>query len=98
MAAIVMEIDVPPAEKNGRGKPVVGRIPTTTPMLRNACTLMLLVIPAASSVPNLSGQRTAIRIPRSISATNSATTIRQPSNPKSSPTMAKMKSLSGYGR
>ena len=83
MAAIVMEIDVPPAEKNGRGKPVVGRIPTTTPMLRNACTLMLLVIPAASSVPNLSGQRTAIRIPRSISATNSATTIRQPSNPKS---------------
>ena len=51
MAAIVMEIDVPPAEKNGRGSPVVGRMPTTTPMLRNACTLLLLVLPAASSVP-----------------------------------------------
>ena len=38
MAAIVMEIDVPPAEKNGRGSPVVGRMPTVLSGLRvRAC-------------------------------------------------------------
>ncbi len=98
MAAIVMEIDVPPAEKNGRGSPVVGRMPTTTPMLRNACTLMLLVIPCRQQRSELIRAAHGDSHPRSISATNSATTIRQPSSPKSSPTMAKMKSLSGYGR
>ena len=61
IAAMVMDTLVPPAEKKGRGSPVVGRIPTTTPMFRNACTVMEEVIPAASSAPNLSRQATATR-------------------------------------
>ena len=35
-AAIVMEMEVPPALKKGSGRPVVGRMPMTTPMFRKA--------------------------------------------------------------
>ena len=93
-AAMVMEMDVPPALKKGNGSPVVGKMPTT-PMFRKACTAMLQVMPAASRQPNLSRQFTAMRIPARVKAANSAATAMHPSSPKSSPTMAKMKSLSG---
>ena len=52
---------VPPAEKKGSGSPVVGKMPTTTPIFRNACTVMEDVMPAASNAPNLSRQAMAIR-------------------------------------
>ena len=43
-AAMIIEMDVPPALKNGSGKPVVGKMPVTTPILRNACKPIIAVI------------------------------------------------------
>ena len=62
-AAMKMLTDVPPALKKGRGRPVVGKSPTTTPILRNACPPIIAVMPAARRQPNRSGQRSATRIP-----------------------------------
>ena len=39
------------ALKKGKGRPVVGRMPTTTPMLIKACTEIMAVMPAASRQP-----------------------------------------------
>ena len=43
--------DVPPALKKGSGRPVVGRMPVTTPMLMNACSPIIEVMPAPSRQP-----------------------------------------------
>ena len=58
-----MMSDVPPALMNGRVIPVTGRSATTTPMLMNAWEQSQAVIPSASSAPNVSGARSAVRIP-----------------------------------
>ena len=94
-AAIITLTDVPPALKNGSGSPVVGSIPVTTPMLMNACKPIIEVMPAPSRQPKRSRQASDTRSPASTNSTNSAITVRQPISPKSSPTIAKMKSDSG---
>ena len=93
-----MLTDVPPALKNGSGRPVVGKMPVTTPMLINACKPIIDVMPVPSRQPNRSRQASDTRRPASTNKTNSAITVTQPTIPKSSPTIAKMKSDSGYGR
>ena len=50
-AAMIMLTDVPPALKKGSGRPVVGRMPVTTPMLMNACKPIIEVMPAPSRQP-----------------------------------------------
>ena len=55
--------DEPPALMNGSVMPVTGISATTTPMLMNAWMQSQAVIPAASSAPNVSGARSATRIP-----------------------------------
>ena len=52
IAAMVIERLVPPALKKGSGKPVVGRMPTTTPILINAWVEISPITPAASKAPN----------------------------------------------
>jgi hypothetical protein len=63
IAAKLTTSDVPPALTNGRVMPVTGRSATTTPILMNAWKQSQIVIPAASSAPNVSGARRAVRIP-----------------------------------
>ena len=55
--------DDPPAEMNGSVMPVIGSSATTTPMLMKACTHNHVVMPAASSAPNVSGAASAVRMP-----------------------------------
>ena len=54
---------VPPNETNGSGTPVIGSRPVTAPRFTMACRPIHDVMPAASSRPNVSGARTAIRMP-----------------------------------
>ena len=62
-AARLMVSDEPPALMNGRVIPVIGSRLTTTPMLMKAWKHSQAVIPAASSAPNVSGARSAVRMP-----------------------------------
>ena len=62
-AAKLTSNDEPPALMNGRVMPVTGRSATTTAMLMNAWKHSQAVIPAAISAPNVSGARSAVRIP-----------------------------------
>lgn len=62
-AAKLMMSDEPPALMNGSVIPVTGRIATTTATLMNAWMHSHPVIPAASRAPNVSGARSAVRIP-----------------------------------
>ncbi len=62
-ATKLMISDEPPAETNGSVMPVTGTSATTTPMLMSAWTHTQAVMPAASSPPNVSGARTAVRMP-----------------------------------
>ena len=60
---IVQTSAVPPNDTNGKGTPVTGSTPTTPPRLSTAWPTIQAVAPAASSVPNRSGARAAVRIP-----------------------------------
>ncbi len=62
-AAKLMMSDEPPALMNGSVIPVTGSRATTTPMLMKACRQSQAVIPAAISAPNVSGARSAVRMP-----------------------------------
>ena len=63
IAAKLIVRDEPPALMNGRVMPVTGISATTTAMLMNAWRHSHAVIPAASSAPNVSGARSAVRTP-----------------------------------
>jgi hypothetical protein len=93
-----MMSELPPAEMNGSGMPVTGNSPTTTPMLMNAWMLIQDVMPPASSAPNVSGARRAVRMPRYANARNNTMTTAPPTRPNSSPMIAKMKSFEALGR
>lgn len=58
-----MVSEEPPALMKGRVMPVIGKRATTTPMLMNAWADNQMVIPAASSDPNVSGAARATRMP-----------------------------------
>ncbi len=62
----LMSSDEPPALTNGSGIPFVGKRPSTTLMLKNACTATIVVRPRARNDPKLSGARNAIRSPRQL--------------------------------
>ena len=61
---IVMQSELPPKLTNGSVTPVYGSELVTAPMLMIACQRILAVSPSASSRPNGSGARRAIRRPR----------------------------------
>ena len=62
-AAKLTTSDEPPALMKGSVMPVTGSSATTTAMLTNAWKHSQAVMPAASSAPNVSGARSAVRIP-----------------------------------
>ena len=62
-AARLMVSDEPPALMNGSVMPVTGIRATTTPMLMKAWMQSQVVMPAASSAPNVSGAASAVRMP-----------------------------------
>jgi hypothetical protein len=97
-AAKLTTSEVPPALTNGSVMPVTGRRLTTTQMLMKAWKHSQIVIPAASSAPNVSGARRAVLIPALARIRNRAMTIAAPTNPNSSPMIAKMKSFHAFGR
>ena len=97
-AAKLTTSDEPPALMNGSVMPVTGSSATTTPMLMKACRQSHAVIPAASRAPNVSGARSAVRIPDTARIPNRAMTTSAPANPNSSPMIAKMKSFHAFGR
>ena len=53
-AIMLTNNELPPAEKNGKVRPVTGMIPVTPPRLTMACTPNQAAIPPASSIPNRS--------------------------------------------
>ena len=90
-----MEMEVPPEEKNGSGRPVVGIMPMTTATFSTHCTPIMQVMPPASRLPKRSWQRMAVRSPKNRNAPKAHSTPTQPAQPRSSPTTANMKSDSG---
>src|SRR3712207_5079258 len=90
--------DEPPYEMNGSGMPFVGSIDKTTLMLKSACATIPVTMPTPSSIPHLSGARSAARIPRHRKSPKSAITASPPNSPNSSLTTAKMKSECANGR
>ncbi len=62
-AAKLMSSDEPPSETNGSVIPVTGTIARTTAMLMSAWRQIQVVIPAARRPPNVSGARSAVRMP-----------------------------------
>src|SRR5690606_28680343 len=90
--------DEPPADTSGSGMPVTGSRPITVPMLTRACSTIQTVTEVAARRANGSRVRSATRRPAYPRTPNSPTTTRVPTSPNSSPMIAKMKSLSGWGR
>jgi hypothetical protein len=89
---------VPPKETNGSGIPVSGAIPRTAARLTAACPHTSDVIPAASSFPNGSRQRSATVKPANAKAANAAITAVVPIRPSSSPMIARIMSVWASGR
>jgi hypothetical protein len=97
-AASDTSTDDPPYEMNGSGMPFAGSSETTTLILNRACTMIPVISPIPSSIPNLSGALTAALAPRHNSSAKSITTLSVPISPNSSPTTEKIKSECGYGQ
>ena len=71
----------------------VGCATIVMPMLMNACAANQIATPAATSSPNASSARAAIRTARKITRPSSTTIVAHPTKPSSSPATAKMKSV-----
>jgi hypothetical protein len=97
-AARLIVSDEPPALMKGSVMPVIGSSETTTPTLMMAWTVIQVVIPAASSPPNVSGAARATRNPSYARSAKSPITTSPPRSPNSSPMIAKMKSFEAFGR
>ena len=78
--------DEPPDETNGKGLPVVGRSPTTQPMLRNAWNTSISVQLPATMAPKASAAALAMRMPAYSKTRNSAMTTSAPTMPSDSTT------------
>ena len=90
MAASVIATAVPPALMKGSGTPVAGSVTVTVAMLISAWKPIQVVSPVASASPKRSGARIAARYPRTVRARKPASVRVVPTNPVSSPMMAKM--------
>ena len=77
----------------GSGMPVMGTNPKVMAMFKNTCTGKSTVTPRASSVPNRSRERPAMRMPLNSTRPNRLRTVMLPRNPFSSAMTEKMKSL-----
>ena len=78
--------------------PVVGNKPTTHDMFRKAWNTIITVRPADNKEPNCVLAWLAMRKPPRINTKKAMITRSAPTKPSSSPMIAKMKSVSAYGR
>jgi hypothetical protein len=78
--------------------PVSGAIPSTAARLTAACPQTRDVIPAATSFPKGSRQRSAIVNPANAKAAKAAITAVVPISPSSSPMIARIMSVCASGR
>ena len=83
----------PPYETNGSGTPVTGMIPSVMPMFSNIWKVNQQTIPVATSRPNRSSARSAIRHARHSTTPSSTMIAAAPTKPSSSPATVKMKSV-----
>ena len=90
--------DDPPADTNGIGTPMTGSRLTTTPMLTNAWPTIHTAMHTYAMVMYRSRTCTATISMHHVMTMNSRITMAAPTNPVSSPMMAKMKSLCASGR
>ena len=72
---------------------MTGVIPMVMPMLMKDWTPNQIAIPDATSRPNMSSARAAIRIARTSTMASRAMMVIAPTKPSSSPATAKMKSV-----
>jgi hypothetical protein len=86
-------MDEPPYEMNGTGLSERGKMPMTPLTLSRSWIMMSEVHPAAISLPVRSGAFSAILSPAHSRRAKAANRPTVPTNPSSSPTTAKMKSL-----
>src|SRR5947209_9066974 len=97
MATSEMTVDEPPNDTSGSVTPVYGSELVTTATLTSVCTASMHVSPVANSRANASGVRQAIRNPRQNRMPNSTSTPTHPTNPSSSPMIAKIASVCALG-
>jgi hypothetical protein len=83
----------PPYEIRGRGRPVVGKNPVTTPILTIAKLNREKLIPMARSMLNESAEFLAILNPLKKSSKKRSRKKDDPTNPNSSPRILKTKSV-----
>ena len=76
---------------------MLGIVFVTTPIFKNACNIIKLVIPVATNLLNLSFTLATIKYPLIANAINSPITTIAPTNPSSSVIIAKIKSLCASG-
>ena len=81
-------MDDPPTDMKGSGSPFVGKRLSTTLMLIRAWKEIMDTIPRPKKVPNGLSDRREMRTPLQNSRENISNIVRQPKNPKSSPTAA----------
>ena len=94
---MVISSEDPPKDTSGRVTPVTGSTPTTEEMLMLACRTSQAVIDAASRRPKMSAAPIAMRMPSSARPAKPRSRTSAPIRPSSSPTIAKMKSVSALG-
>ena len=87
MSETIME--EPPAEIKGKVTPVKGMVFVTPPILIKACKANITMIPTPVSIPNISGLRTATRMPRHMKIRKIRMNKALPMNPSSSPMIAR---------
>jgi hypothetical protein len=97
ITAVASRLD-PPYEIRGRGRPVVGKNPVTTPMLTMAKLKSEKLMPIARSMLKESAEFLAILNPLKNRSKKSSRKKEEPTNPNSSPRILKTKSVCGSGR
>ncbi len=84
--------------QKGNGKPVFGKIIVVTAMLTNDCTPKSTPNPKQNSLPCSVGALEPVIKHSTTMANNNNITAAAPTNPNSSPTIAKIKSVCDSGR
>ena len=87
----------PPYDTNGSGSPVTGMSPRFMPRFSRIWNRNQTTTPTATRRPKESWARRAMRMPRTTTSPSSATTIRAPMKPNSSPATENTKSVCWNG-
>ena len=78
--------------------PLFGSIAVVMPILTDACSAMLMIMPKASNIPKRSRACIEIKMPHIVSTRKINTTNNVNCSPSSSPMIGKMNSVCAYGK